>query len=87
MSRETDERIKRVGSAARNMSVLVDEIAKTARKNFKEKGEPDVDAKFLKDSVGALRELFDLLGDAEGEGSGDNSVLIKIEKEAEEWSK
>lgn len=69
------------------MSVLVDEIAKTARKNFKEKGEPDVDAKFLKDSVGALRELFDLLGDAEAEGSGDNSVLIKIEKEAEEWSK
>lgn len=69
------------------MSVLVDEIAKTARKNFKEKGEPEVDAKFLKDSVGALRELFDLLGEAEGEGAGDSSVLIKIEKEAEEWSK
>ncbi len=85
MKEESKEHIKRVGSAARNMSALVDDIAKTARKNFKEKGEPEVDAKFLKDSVGALKELCDLLSELDGDSPGDGSVLIKIEKEAEAW--
>lgn len=85
MKEAAKDQVKRVGSAAKNMSALVDDIAKTARKNFKETGSPEVDAKFLKDSVGALRELFDLLGELDGEEATDGAVLIKIEKEAEEW--
>lgn len=77
--------LKKVSSATQNMSALIDEIIKKARQNFKESGSPDVDAKFLKESVSALRELFDLLGEQEG-FSGDG-ISIKIEKALEEWSK
>ena len=61
MTGDGGERYKKVSSAAKNMSALVDDIAKTARRNFKDKGVPEVDAKFLKDSVGALKELFEML--------------------------
>lgn len=60
MTGDGGERYKKVSSAAKNMSALVDDIAKTARRNFKDKGVPEVDAKFLKDSVGALKELFEM---------------------------
>ena len=55
------DKLKRVSSAAENMSALVDDIVKKARKSFKSTGSPDLDAKFLKESVGALRELYGLL--------------------------
>ena len=87
MSESNDERLKKVSSAAKNMSALVDDLAKRARRNFKEKGSPEVDGKFLKDSVSALKELFDLLGEYDGTQSTCDGVIIRIEKEAEEWGK
>ncbi len=48
---------------------------------------PEVDAKFLKDSVGALKELFEMLCEYEDEKPCDDAVVIRIEKEAEEWGK
>ncbi len=85
MEKTKDEKIKKVSSAAKNMSALVDDIAKKARHNFKEKGTPDVDAKFLKDSVGALKELFDLLGEYGESDTKTDGVVIRIEKDAQEW--
>ena len=87
MTGDDGERYKKVSSAAKNMSALVDDIAKTARRNFKDKGVPEVDAKFLKDSVGALKELFEMLCEYEDEKPCDDAVVIRIEKEAEEWGK
>lgn len=87
MTENGDERLKKVSSAAKNMSALVDDLAKRARKNFKEKGAPEVDGKFLKDSVSALKELFDLLGEYDSTQNNCDGVIIRIEKDAEEWGK
>lgn len=81
------DRFKRVSSAAGNMSALVDDIVKKARKSFKTTGKADVDAKFLKESVGALRELYGLLGDYEDTPDNSDGILIKFEKELEAWNK
>lgn len=81
-----DSGMKRVSSAVVNMSALIDDIVKKARKNFNETGSADVDAKFLKESVSALRELFDLLSE-QGENVNNDAITIKIEKVIEDWSK
>ena len=68
-------------------TTLIDDIAKKARKNFSETGAPDIDAKFLKESVSALRELFDLLSEQDGNTTGDGNISIVVEKAIGEWNK
>ncbi|MGN1317286.1 MAG: hypothetical protein ACI4VW_09555 [Acutalibacteraceae bacterium] len=82
-----DKTIKCVSSATENMSALIDDIIKKARKNFKQGGQPDVDAKFLKESVGALKELYELLNEYDGFGGCDEGILIRFEKEMEKFNK
>ncbi len=77
--------LKKVSSAAGNMSALIDDIVKKARKNFRETGKPDVDGKFLKESVGALKELYELLEESEAFGNSDNGVFIRFDDKTEEW--
>ena len=77
--------LKKVSSAAGNMSALIDDIIKKARKNFKETGKPDVDGKFLKESVGALKELYELLEESEAFGNNDSGVFIRFDNKTEEW--
>lgn len=84
---EKKDKLKRVASAAENMSALVDDVVKKARKSFKATGSPELDAKFLKESVGALRELYGLLEDCDGVSVDSEGVIVKIEKQLEEWSK
>ena len=79
--------LKRVSSAAENMSALVDDIVKKARKSFKVTGNPELDARFLKESVGALRELFALLEDCDSSPQDSEGIVIRVEKQIEEWSK
>ena len=79
--------LKRVSSAAENMSALVDDIVKKARKSFKVTGNPELDARFLKESVGALRELFALLEDCDSTPQDSEVIVIRVEKQIEEWSK
>ena len=67
------------------MSALIDDIAKKARKNFSETGSPDVDAKFLKESVSALKELFDLLSEQDS-GVTNDTISIVVEKAIGEWN-
>ena len=74
-------------SATENMSALIDDIIKKARRNFKATGKPEVDAKFLKESVGALKELYDLLSEYEGFGGCDEGIIIRFEKEMEKFCK
>lgn len=81
------KKAKRISSAASNMSVLVDDMVKKALKSFKATGSPDLDAKFLKESIGALRELYGLMRDCDGESSDCDGVVIRIEKQLEEWSR
>lgn len=83
---KTQNKLKRVSSAAENMSALVDDIVKTARRNFKNTGNPELDAKFLKESVGALRELYGLLSECDGQPETSDGVVIRIEKQLQEWS-
>lgn len=78
-------KLKRVSSAAENMSALVDDIVKNARKNFKNTGKPELDAKFLKESVGALRELYGLLDECDGATPSVDGVVIRVEKQLQEW--
>ena len=78
--------LKKVSSAAGNMSALIDDIVKKARKNFKDTGKPDVDAKFLKESVGALKELYELLDESDAFGSNSEGVVIRFDGKTEEWS-
>ena len=85
--KKNNTRLKRVSSAAENMSALVDDIVKKARRNFRATGTPDIDAKFLKESVGALRELYGLLDDCDGTPQINDGVIIRFEKQIEEWSK
>lgn len=79
--------LKRVSSAAENMSALVDDIVKKARKSFKVTGNPELDARFLKESVGALRELFALLEDCDSTPQDSEGIVIRVEKQIEEWNK
>jgi outer membrane protein TolC len=81
-----DTGMKKVSSAVVNMSALIDDVVKKARKNFSESGSADIDAKFLKESVSALRELFELLEEQNGVGVSDG-ISIKVEKTIEDWSK
>ena len=69
------------------MSALIDDIIKKARRNFKATGKPEVDAKFLKESVGALKELYDLLSEYDGFGGCDEGIIIRFEKEIEKFCK
>ncbi len=85
--RSKQDKLKKVSSAAQNMSALVDDIVKTARKSFKSTGETDLDAKFLKESVGALRELYELLDECNDEAPIAGGVIIRFDSQAEEWSK
>ncbi|MBR0536000.1 MAG: hypothetical protein IIX14_06460 [Clostridia bacterium] len=86
MSKKGDK-LKRVSSAAENMSALVDDVVKKARKSFKATGNPELDAKFLKESVGALRELYSLLDDCDNATCVSDGIIIKLESQLEEWSK
>ena len=70
-----------------NMSALIDDVVKKARKNFKDSGNPELDAKFLKESVSALRELYGLLGECDPVNEIDEGIVIRLEKQVEEWSK
>lgn len=85
--KKVPDKYKRVSSAADNMSALIDDIVKKARKSFRNTGNPDIDAKFLKESVGALRELYGLLADCDGVHDVSDGVVIRFEKQLEEWSK
>ncbi len=88
MSNSNDaKKAKRISSAASNMSVLVDDMVKKALKSFKATGSPDLDARFLKESIGALRELYGLLRDCDCDAGECDGVLIRLEKQLEEWSK
>ncbi len=88
MSEDNKEnKLRRVSSAAENMSALVNDIVKAARKNFKATGSPDLDARFLKESVGALRELYQLLDECDDSTQIADGVVIKLEKQIEEWSR
>ena len=62
-------------------------MVKKALKSFKATGSPDLDARFLKESIGALRELYALLEDCDGGNTECDGVLIRIEKQLEEWSR
>ncbi|MBS7359567.1 MAG: hypothetical protein KIG53_03055 [Oscillospiraceae bacterium] len=79
-------RKKRISSASLNLSALIDDMVKGARKNFKEKGSKELDIKLLKDSVSALKELCALLGDEE-EAAVDDSIVITFQEEISEYSK
>ena len=85
--KKTDDKYKRVSSATNNMSALIDDIIKRARKNFKSTGEAKIDAKFLKESVSALKELYDLLENCDGTAQASEGVIIKLEKQLQEWSR
>lgn len=78
-------KLKRVSSAADNMSALIDEIVRKARREFKTGGDTELDAKFLKESVSALKELYELLSEYGDVQSG--GVVVRLEKEIEEWAK
>ncbi len=85
-------KLKKLMSTAENLNQLIDDIVKNARKTFKTTGEADLDAKALKESVAALRELYFLLEECGVDKSKDETdnvpgVIIKMEKPFEEWSK
>ena len=84
---EPKVKVKRIESATNNMSALIDDMVKKALKNFKSTGTPELDAKFLKESVGALRELNNLLIECGDAGVSDEGVIIRFEKQLEEWSR
>lgn len=85
MTGGADLKLKKVSSAAANLSALVDDITKHARKSFRESGTPDMDAKLLKESVSALRELLELLSE-QGEGAS-GGIVVKMEGAAAEWGR
>ncbi len=66
---------------------MIDDIIKKARRNFKQNGKPEVDAKFLKESVGALKELYELLNEYDGFGGCDDGIIIRFERELEKFNK
>lgn len=78
---------KCVSSATENMSALIDDLIKKARKDFKQGGKPDIDAKFLKESVGALKELYELGSEYGNLGGCDDGILIRFERDVEQFVK
>ena len=86
-NKKRDKTLTCVSSATENMSALIDDIIKKARKNFKQNGKPEVDAKFLKESVGALKELYELLSEYDGFGGCDEGIIIRFEREMEKFCK
>ena len=80
-------KVKRIESAANNMSSLIDDMVKKALKSFKTTGSPELDAKFLKESITALRELYGLLSECDGGDVSDDGIIIRFEKQIEEWGK
>lgn len=80
-------KVKRIESAANNMSSLIDDMVKKALKSFKTTGSPELDAKFLKESITALRELYGLLSECDGCDVSDDGIIIRFEKQLEEWGK
>lgn len=86
MSKNNTVNQKRIASVADNMTHLLDDAIKKARKEFKQNGEINIDLKFLKEAVGALKVLYELLNGEEDFQETDG-IIIKFEKEVEEWSK
>lgn len=84
---EAKVKIKRIESATNNMSALIDDMVKKALKNFKANGKTELDARFLKESVSALRELNSLLTECGDTGITDEAVIVRFEKQIEEWSR
>lgn len=80
-------KVRRIESAANNMSSLIDDMVKKALKNFKSTGSPELDAKFLKESIAALRELYGLLDECGACDVSGDGIVIRFEKQLEEWSK
>lgn len=80
-------KVKRIESAANNMSSLIDDMVKKALNSFKTTGSPELDAKFLKESITALRELYGLLSECDGGDVSDDGIIIRFEKQIEEWGK
>ena len=69
------------------MSALIDDIIRKAKKNFEKNGKPEVDAKFLKESVSALKELYGLLSEYDGFGGCDDGIIIRFERDLEKYCK
>ena len=69
------------------MSALIDDMVRKALKSFKSTGSPELDAKLLKESITALRELYGLLGECDGSAMSDDGIIIRFEKQLEQWSK
>lgn len=82
---EAKVKVKRIQSATNNMSALIDDMVKKALKSFKTTGSPELDAKFLKESISALRELYALLGDCDETACSDEGIVIRLEKQLEQW--
>ena len=78
---------KRVVNTAADMSALLHDMVKKARREFRETGSPGLDAKFLKESVGALKELYDLITAFDGMPADADGVVVRLERELEEWGK
>ena len=78
---------KRLSSASKNMSILIDVMVKKSLRSFKESGNIYIDTKALKESVAALRELYALLEDYSDSSQGDEGIIVRLEKQIEEWSK
>ena len=78
---------KRLSSASKNMSILIDDMVKKSLRSFKESGNINIDTKALKESVAALRELYALLEDYSDSSQGDEGIIVRLEKQIEEWSK
>lgn len=57
--------LKRIESAADNMAALLDDITVKARKDLKQAGEYNLDAKYLKECVGALYEMVSIVSAGE----------------------
>ena len=86
-SKKADKTLSCISSATENMSALIDDIIKKAKKNYEKSGKPEIDAKFLKESVGALKELYGLLNEYDSFGGCDEGIVIKFEKEMEKYCK
>lgn len=69
------------------MSALIDDIIRKAKENYEKNGKPEVDAKFLKESVGALKELYGLLSEYGGSVGCDDGIVIRFEREMEKYCK
>ena len=83
----SQKRVSKIEAATNNMACLIDSIVKDALKNYRKAGEIGLDAKFLKESVTILREMWNLLDSAEEPISVDEGIVIKLEGQVEKWCK